>query len=335
MKDMARLTRCSTLALLLGPLIGCTAAPEQDPRVELIADSPSFNELIAANPRVESITTDAVWAEGPVCLADGRLIWSDVKRNSVMSWKEGQDVQTWLAKSDFQNGHALDHDGRVIAASHGQRAIVRREAGGRWRVLVDRYQGKRLNSPNDVVVAADGGIWFSDPTFGLFNEKEGYGGTQEQDGEYVYRYDPLTNSLTRMATPEVHAPNGLAFSPDGDRLYIADSQQAHDFNDESLAHHIVVYDVKDNALSGARVFAEISPGIPDGIKVDENGNVWSSSKEGLQVFSPQGERLGMIRVASSDTGNLTFCSTDDQHWLYITAANQVLRIASKVGGAGR
>ncbi|RMS85089.1 Gluconolactonase [Pseudomonas savastanoi] len=193
--------------------------------------------------------------------------------------------------------------------------------GGGWSMAHSgrRYEGKRLNSPNDVVVDKRGGIWFSDPTFGVLNKAESYGGKPEQGGEYVYRYDPEQNQLVRLNTPGLHSPNGLAFSPDQSLLYVADSQLAHDFKNPKLAHSIRVYQVRDGALSNGKVFAEIAPGIPDGLKVDAQGNVWSSSKEGIQVFSASGELLGKIKVTAKDTGNLAFCSTGSQHWIYITA----------------
>ncbi|WP_183142088.1 SMP-30/gluconolactonase/LRE family protein [Pseudomonas cichorii] len=301
--------------------------------ITLVANNPQFSTLIKPDAQVEVLTSKAQWAEGPLCLPDGRLIWSDVKANKVMSWKEGEGVSTWLDPAHYQNGHALDAEGRVIAASHGERAIVRQEADGKWRTVVDRYQGKRLNSPNDVVVDDSGNIWFSDPTFGVQNKAESYGGTPEQGGEYLYRYDTKREQLTRLNTPGLHAPNGLAFSPDQSLLYVADSQLAHDFKNPKLAHRVMVYEVRDGVLSNGRVFAEITSGIPDGLKVDERGNVWSSSKEGIQVFSAQGELLGKLLVAAKDTGNLAFCSAGDRHWVYVTAADKVLRMRVLVGGS--
>ncbi|KPB76956.1 SMP-30/gluconolactonase/LRE family protein [Pseudomonas cannabina] len=325
-----------TFALLLSSaFLMANAALASDPAspISVVDNDARFTRLIAPGAKAQVLTADAQWAEGPLCLADGRLIWSDVKANKVMSWKEGEGVTPWLDPAHYQNGHARDAEGRVIAASHGERAIVRQEADGQWRTLVDRYQGKRLNSPNDVVVDDSGNIWFSDPTFGVLNKAESYGGKPEQGGEYLYRYDPKRNELTRLETPGLHSPNGLAFSPDQRLLYVADSQLAHDFKNPKLAHRIMVYQVNNGALSNGRTFVEVSPGIADGVKVDEQGNVWSSSKEGIQVFSAKGELLGKLLIAAKDTGNLTFCSTGSQPWVYITAANKVLRIPALVKGA--
>nr|WP_241391549.1 SMP-30/gluconolactonase/LRE family protein [Serratia proteamaculans] len=295
--------------------------------IKIVAEQPEFYNLAAKDAYAQIITDEAVWSEGPICTAQGMFLFSDVKQNKVMSWSEKQGLKTWLAPSDFQNGHTMDAQGRIIAASHGKRAILRLEHDGRWVTLADSWEGKRLNSPNDIVVAPDGSVWFTDPTFGLLNKDEGYGGKQEQDGEYVYRYDTRTKKVTKMTSPEVHSPNGLAFSPDGKVFYVTDTQLAHDFNNPSLAHRIVAYRVTDGGLSEGRIFAEIASGIPDGIKVDEKGNVWSSSKEGIQVFTAQGKRIGKIQVPSENTGNLALC-TDGSHgkWLYITAANLVLRV---------
>lgn len=302
-----------------------SAATPQTPVRQVVMD-PAFSQLVDAKARVELLTDQAKWAEGPLCLPNGRVIWSDIKANKVSGWRANEGVSTWLEGADFQNGHTLDAQGHVVAASHGRRGIVRQEANGEWRTLVDTYEGKRLNSPNDVVADNRGALWFTDPTFGVLSKSEGYGGTPEQGGEFVYRYVPDTGEITRLDTPEVHSPNGLAFSPDQQLLYVADSQMAHDFSDKTLAHRIVVYKVRDGRLSDGKVFAEIQSGIPDGIKVDALGNVWSSSKEGVQVFSPTGKSLGKLLVEASDTSNLTFCSDSQGSWAYITAANKVLRV---------
>lgn len=299
--------------------------------IKIVTENTAFHKLVESDARAELITDKAVWAEGPICTPEGLFIFSDVKQNRVMSWSEKQGLKVWLSPSDYQNGHAVDGKGRIIAASHGRRAILRQEYNGMWAILADFWEGKRLNSPNDVTVASDGAIWFTDPTFGILNKDEGYGGRPEQDGEYVYRYDASLHHLSRASTPEVHSPNGLAFSPDGKTLYVSDTQLAHDFSNKTLAHRIMAYRVDGTRLTEGRVFAEISPGIPDGIRTDEKGNVWSSSKEGIQVFSMQGTRLGKILVPSKDTSNLALCSSaEGRKWLYVTAANLVLRLPVKV-----
>ncbi|MBX8510424.1 SMP-30/gluconolactonase/LRE family protein [Pseudomonas cichorii] len=332
---MRQLRKKASLLLLGSSLLATSqimAADAASP-ITVVATHPSFSTLVEPGAKVEMLTDGAKWAEGPLCLPDGRLLWSDVKANKVMSWDEKSGVTTLLDPAHYQNGRALDAEGRVVAASHGERAIVRQEKDGKWQTLVERYRGKRLNSPNDVIVDKNGHIWFSDPTFGVLNKAESYGGKPEQGGEYLYRYNPQLKELTRLKTPGLHSPNGLAFSPDQSLLYVADSQLAHDFKNPKLAHRIMVYQVHKGALSNGRTFAEITPGIPDGLKVDAKGNVWSSSKEGIQVFSPKGELLGKLQVAAEDTGNLAFCSAGSQHWAYVTAGNKVLRVQTLVGGS--
>lgn len=309
-------------------MVSLSSVAQDKPEIHIIAEKGSFYNLIDKNAHFELISDKAVWSEGPVCTPKDLFIFSDVKQNRVMSWSEKQGLKVWLHPSDYQNGHATDGEGRVIAASQGKRAILRQNYDGTWVTLVDSWKGKRLNSPNDVIVAHDGAIWFTDPTFGLLNKEESYGGKPEQDGEYTYRFDPSSHTLSRMQTPEVHSPNGLAFSPDGETLYIADSQLAHDFSNKTFTHRIIAYKVNGEHLTDGRIFSEISPGIPDGIKVDEEGNVWSSSKEGVQVFSSHGIRLGKILIPSKNTGNLALCEDlDNRKWLYVTAANLVLRIS--------
>ncbi|MDR6236184.1 SMP-30/gluconolactonase/LRE family protein [Pseudomonas oryzihabitans] len=324
------------VVLLTGALTlstGVSSADASGP-VRVQALSPVFTRLVDSAPSVDIIETKAHWAEGPLCLPNGDLIWSDVEGNSVMRWAAGGTPQVWLEPSDHQNGHALDLQGRVVAASHGKRAIVRREDDGKWKIVVDSYQGEPLNSPNDLVVASDGAIWFSDPEFGIKNPKQGYGGTPRQGGDFLYRYDPASRNLKRLDVPGLKSPNGLAFSPDEKFLYVADSQLAHDFDNPQLAHQILRYTVEGDSLSDEQVFAKVTPGIPDGLKVDGLGNVWSSSREGVQVFSPSGSLLGKLLIDAKDTGNLAFCTQGSHNWLYVTAANLVLRISVKVGGAG-
>lgn len=318
----------SSSFLLASALLAASHAGAAGPAalVRQVVTDPAFSQLVSAKARVELLTDQAKWAEGPLCLTDDRLIWSDIKANKVGVWRASNGVSTWQERADYQNGHTLDGQGRVVAASHGKRGLVRQEHNGEWHTLVDTYQGKRLNSPNDVVADKDGNLWFSDPTFGVLSKSEGYGGTPEQGGEFLYRYVPETAQITRLDTPEVHSPNGLAFSPDQRLLYVADSQLAHDFTDKTLAHRIMVYQVSGDRLTNGKVFADIESGIPDGIKVDALGNVWSSSKEGIQVFSAAGNPLGKLLVSANDTSNLAFCSNEHTHWAYITAADKVLRV---------
>ncbi|CAO98404.1 SMP-30/gluconolactonase/LRE family protein [Erwinia tasmaniensis] len=303
--------------------------------IKLIAEQPGFYDLIAKHPVAQKIADNGKWLEGPACIAPDTLIYSDVKRNEVMSWSEKDGLKSWLSPADYQNGHTVDAEGRVIAASHGKRAVVRREHDGSWTTLIDSWQGKRFHSPNDVAVAPDGAIWFTDPKFGILSKEESDGtGKPEIEGEFVYRYDPVAKKLSKMNTPELYTPNGLAFSPDGKLLYVSDAQLGHDVNNTSLQHRIMVYPVNAQQTEAGRVFAEISPGVPDGIKVDTKGNVWTSSEDGVQVFSPAGKRLGKILIPAKATANLALCTdAQNRHWMYVTATDRVLRIPVRVKGA--
>lgn len=314
----------------------------------------SFESLIDSTQSPVLLYDKGVWLEGPQVLPSGNVVLSDVKANAVLmlrydiyNAKTQAKIQTWLKPSHFQNGHALDKEGRLIAASHGKRAIEIFTQKGEWKVLIDSYQGKKFNSPNDVIVDSDGEIWFSDPRFGLNNPLESYGGKEEQGGDFLYRYSPATQNIVRLNTPLVKAPNGLALSPDEKILYVADSELAYDFNSKILNHQIVAYDIaQDKSLHNGRILAVIDVGIPDGIKVDAKGNIWSSSGRGIQVFNPEGRRIGEI-VFPQLVGNLAFSLNDStlralrqrggevlqdfsQSLLYVTSGDRLYVLKLKV-----
>ncbi|MEL7331942.1 MAG: SMP-30/gluconolactonase/LRE family protein [Cyanobacteria bacterium J06560_2] len=265
--------------------------------------------------------------EGPVYIpADDSVVWSDTKGDRVLKYKAGQ-VTTYREPARFQNGNALDLEDRIVACSHLDRAIVRQEKTGEWKVLVDRYQGKRLNSPNDGVVKSDGTIWFTDPPFGLINPEEGCGGDQEQFGSFVFRFDPATAEINAVVT-EMEKPNGLAFSPDESLLYISDTSAA--MND-SLPHHILAYEiVEGRTAKNGSVFATVSPGEPDGFCLDAKGNIFTSAKDGVQIYSPAGSLLGKIKVPEV-CANVTFGGDRNQH-LFITAGKSLYSIQLKTPG---
>jgi gluconolactonase len=210
------------------------------------------------------------------------------------------------------------------------RAIIRREGNGEWKVLVDRYQGKRLNSPNDLVVKSDGTIWFTDPPYGITEPNQGYGGEQEQPGSYVYRFDPATGEIDPVVT-DMMRPNGLAFSPDESLLYVSDTAA---FNIPGGPHHVRVYEVVDRKWAkNGRVFAVIEPGQPDGFRVDESGNVFISSEDSVQVYAPDGTRLGKILVPEV-CANLTFGGKKRDR-LFITAGKSLYAINLNTRGVQR
>lgn len=304
-------------------------AQESTPRtkdIQIKAYDTSFYTLIDKDAKAFILYDKGIWLEGAVMLPDKSLIFSDVKANKLLKYDEKEGISVYLPVSHFQNGHTLDTKGNLIAASHGKRGIEKFE-NGKWVMLVDSYKGKKFNSPNDCITHSNGDIYFTDPAFGIRNTQESYGGKIEQDGEYVYRYTPTSNTIVRLDTPFIKAPNGLALSPDEKTLYIADSQKAYNSNDPTLHAHIIAYTLdKDNNLSQERIFATFKDGFPDGIKVDSKGNVWSSGKNGILVFSPSGTLLGEI-IVGNVVGNLAFGVNEaNKPVLYITANTELLRI---------
>jgi gluconolactonase len=288
-----------------------------------------FLDLVPADARIERLWTGAAWTEGPVWIqAQERLLFSDIPNNRLLYWGEGGSGVV-LSPSDFMNGHTLDLEGRVICCEHGGRRISRIEPDGAVRSLVDRYQGKRLNSPNDVVVKSDGTIWFSDPPYGILSDYEGRKAESELGHNYVFRYDPANGELS-IATDLVEEPNGLAFSPDEHILYVTDTSAAMGRSNGN--HHIVAFDVPDGRrLANPRIFAVIEPGLADGIRVDEAGNVFSSAADGIHVLAPDGSLLGIIPVPEV-VSNCEFGGVERRD-LYITATTSLYRVSCLTRGA--
>jgi len=234
------------------------------------------------------------WAEGPVYFGDQRcLIWSDLPNNRMLRWDEetGQ-VTIFRSPSNFSNGNTRDREGRLVTCEHRGRRVTRTELSGKITVLADSYQGRRLNSPNDVVVKSDGSVWFTDPTYGISAEYEGGKAESEIGSCNVYRFDPKTGDL-RVVVDDFSRPNGLAFSPDESILYIADSGF---WPNPEAPHHIRAFDVAGDGLKNSRVLTEVSPGIPDGFRVDVEGNIWTSAGDGVQCFTSSGDLIGKIHV---------------------------------------
>lgn len=287
-----------------------------------------LHALVRPGATLAKLANGAVHSEGPVYLhEDDSVVWSDAHGNCLLRWSASDGTSVLRDPSDYQSGNYRDLEGRLVSCSSGLRAIIRREYNGEWKILVDRYQGKRLNSPNDLVVKSDGTIWFTDPPYGITQPNQGYGGKQEQDGCYVYRFDPATGEIYPVVTDMVR-PNGLAFSPDESLLYISDTAA---FNIPGGPHHIRVYDVVDGRYTkNGRVFADIEPGQPDGLRVDEHGNVFTSSQDSVQVYAPDGTRLGKILVPET-CANLTFGGKERDR-LFITAGKSLYAIDLKTRG---
>ena len=299
----------------------------QTPSIYEIHDE-RFRHLIVGSARLEELYSGCRWAEGPVWFADlNCLIWSDIPNQRMLRFVPDGDVSVFREPSNFVNGNTRDRQGRLISCEHGGRRVVRTEIDGSLTVLADRYQGKRLNSPNDVVVRSDGSVWFTDPTYGIKSDYEGFKAEPEQATRNVYRLDPETGELDAVVT-DFGQPNGLAFSPDESRLYVADSASSHDIN---APRHIRVFDVVDGKrLANSRVFCSLDNGLPDGFRVDIHGNVWTSAGDGVHCFSPEGALLGKILVPQT-VANLTF-GGPRRNRLFITATNSLYSVYVATNG---
>lgn len=298
-----------------------------------VIEDPAFAPLLRPGATLHRLATGAVWSEGPVWLpVDGSVLWSDIPNDRVLRWHPAEGVSIFLAPAEYQNGHTLDRDGSIIACSHGRRRIERMALDGTLTSIVDRYQGKRLDSPNDVIVASDGAIWFTDPPYGILSDWEGHQAESEIGDCLVFRYDPRTRELTAM-TDQVDHPNGLAFSPDESILYISDtSPRGH--TETGDAFPIVAFDVVDGrTLERPRTFYTCTTGAADGFRVDVDGNVWTSAGDGIHVVAPDGRRLGRLPVPEP-TANCVFGGPDGDR-LFITATSSLYAIDVATRGAVR
>jgi gluconolactonase len=288
-----------------------------------------FYALTVPIAAVEELFTGCLWAEGPVWFNDGGfLLWSDIPNNRILRWVPQLGVSIYRMPANFTNGHTRDRQGRLVSCEHGRRCVSRTEPDGSITVLADRHKGKRLNSPNDVVVKSDGSIWFTDPNYGIMSDYEGYKADMEQEGCFVYHLDPVSGSL-RVVADDFVKPNGLAFSPDERILYIADSGLSHD---PDGPHHIRAFDAtEDGRLSKDRIFCNIAPGVPDGVRVDVGGNLWSSCGDGVICIDPSGVPLGKIRLPQT-VANLTF-GGPRRNRLFITATESLYAVHVATSGA--
>ncbi|MEM7090269.1 MAG: SMP-30/gluconolactonase/LRE family protein [Pseudomonadota bacterium] len=283
---------------------------------------PEFGDLIHANLGLSRISTGHVWTEGPVWFpAHDMLLFSDIPNERICRWSPDGGTSVFRAASHYANGNTRDPQGRLVTCQHGTRSVVRTEHDGSRTVIAERFNGKRLNSPNDVVVHSDGSIWFSDPTYGILSDLEGNKADPEQDGNFVYRVDPQGLSLSPVADGFVQ-PNGLAFSKDETKLYVAESGSSHDASVPSI---LKAYDaLPDGTLKHMRIFAEIDTGLPDGLRVDRHDNIWCSAGDGVHVFAPTGDLLGKILVPER-VANLTF-GGERGNILFIAATTSVYSV---------
>lgn len=294
---------------------------------------PRFGSLVSHHERPLLRHCGGRWFEGPVWFSDlGVLVWSDIPNNRMLARSVNGNVWTFREPSEFTNGNTRDTAGRLVSCSHGARSVLRTEHDGSITVLADSYQGKRLNSPNDAVVDRHGAVWFTDPDYGIRSDYEGHVGAAELDGRYVYRISP-SGELSAVAT-DFDQPNGLAFSPDESILYIADSGAPRHLRKFAVTNTAGTSSAAERSfLSGGEVFAEVEVGVPDGVRVDVLGNVWTTSGAAVICFAPDGTLIGRIAIPEG-VANLTF-GGPRRTTLFVTATEGLYEIALGVAGAGR
>lgn len=294
---------------------------------------PRFKRLAIANVHLEQLATGFRWAEGPAYFPAGRyLLWSDIPNDRVMRWDETDgSVSVFQQPAFHSNGHTVDREGRLISCEHGARCVSRTEHDGSRTVLVSQVGGKRLNSPNDVVVKSDGSVWFTDPSYGIDSDYEGHAAPHEQAGCHVWRLDPASGELNAVATDFVQ-PNGIAFSPDERTLYVADTGASH--RDDG-PRHIRRFRVSDDgrAVGGGEVFAQCTTGFFDGFRVDTRGHLWASAADGVHCYTPDAELIGKVRVPEV-VANLCFGGIK-RNRLFICATTSLYAIHVNAAGALR
>lgn len=290
---------------------------------------PRFKRSVKLDEPVERLWTEGRWTEGPVYSAAFRsVIWSDIPNDRRLRWDEltGAVGDYRSGLGCYTNGSTMDRQGRLVACEHGTRSVTRIEHDGRVTVLADRYQGKRFNSPNDVVVQSNGAIWFTDPAYGIESDYEGYAAELEQDGQHVYRID-ASGAVTRVADDFV-CPNGLAFSLNEDLLYIADSGGTR-YPDGP--RHIRAFRVWDGKLSGGEIFATCEVGVFDGFRLDNQGRIWTSTGEGIHCYHQDGTLIGKVFVPE-EVSNLCFGGPKGNR-LFITASRSLYTVLLATTGA--
>ena len=278
---------------------------------------PVFATYVLHNAPVKRLATGFDWAEGPVWFGDqGCLLFSDIPNNRILRWSE-EGLTTFRQPANYSNGHTRDGQGRLISCEHGGRRVTRTEWDGTITVIADGYQDKPLNSPNDVVVASDGTIWFTDPHYGIMTDYEGFKAPQELPCQ-VYRVDP--SGTVEAVITDMACPNGLAFSPDESRLYVADTGRMFSADPQ----HIKVFDMLGGRPANGRVFHTIDRGCADGIRVDSDGNLWSSAADGVHCIAPDGHLMGKILVPET-VSNICFGGRA-RHRLFITATTSLYSV---------
>ena len=304
-----------------------------DPAIEIL--DPRFSPYVLGTAAIERLFTGARWSEGPVWFGDNRcLIWSDIPNNRMLRWTEDTGaVSVFRSHSNNTNGNTRDREGRIISCEHDTRRVTRTEYDGTITVLMDQFEGKPLNAPNDVVVRSDGSIWFTDPGYGILMNYEGHLAEYELPTN-VYRLDPRTGQSTVVAD-DFEKPNGLCFSPDESRMYIVDTGSSH--NPDGPAHIRRFDVVEGERLTGGEVFADLKPAMSDGIRTDRAGNLWASAgwggaeHNGVWCYAPDGDLIGKIHLPEP-VANLCFGGVKKNR-LFMTASQSLYAVYVEAQGA--
>jgi gluconolactonase len=292
------------------------------PDPDIIALDNRFRPYIVGNTVIQRLYTGTLWAEGVAWSGDGRyLVWSDIPNNRQMRWiEEDSRVTVFHSPSGFSNGNTFDFEGRQLSCEHGNRRVARYESNGTITTIADKFQGKRLNSPNDIVVHPDGGIWFTDPSYGIRGYYEGFKGESETK-EAVYRVDPKTGQIDKV-TDELDQPNGICFSPDYKKVYICDTGTGRETR---------VYDLDGKSLRNSKRFVQFDKAAADGIRCDIDGNVWAGASPGVQIVAPSGEPIGIIRLPEN-CANVCFGGTR-RNRLFMVASQSLYAVYVNTIGA--
>ena len=305
-------SKVTAMVLLLGSALLSNASEY------VIRDVSEFGRCVPKSASVRKLAGDMKFTEGPVWVPrdGGYLIFSDIPANELKKWSDKIGLITYRNPSHNANGNTVDRSGHLITCEHSGRRVALQDRYGVIRTVVDQHEGKKFNSPNDAVVKSDGTIWFTDPDYGLGKN------VKEQEGNFVYRFDPKSKAVTAVVR-DFDKPNGLCFSPDEKRLYVADSGKPK---------HIRVFDVqKDGTLANGRVFCAIDKGAPDGIRCDSKGRVWSSAGDGVHIYAPDGSLIGKI-LTPETPANLCFGGRNGKT-LFITARTSLYAIDVLAKGA--
>ena len=304
------------------------AQPVRYPDPDIVALDNRFRRYIVANTPIKRLYTGTLWSEGPAWNGVGRyLVWSDIPNNVQMRYlEEDGHVSVFRNPSGYSNGNTFDYEGRQLSCEHGGRRVVRYEPNGTVTVIAEKFETKRLNSPNDIAVHPDGGIWFTDPPYGILGNYEGFKAEKELK-EAVYRVDGKTGQMDKM-TDEMNGPNGVCFSPDFKKVYIADTGSGRE---------IRVYDVDGKTIRNGKRFVQLdvpgsgAPAAADGIRCDADGNIWAGARPGVQIINSVGERIGMIRLPEN-CANICFGGTK-RNRLFMAASQSLYAVYVLTTGA--